>query len=134
MRRFLLLLGLIALVRTLVGRDNEDDCYDPPDMATGDPHRRRIPVNEITENPQGATKRLLSDLPEGMAALLTSFLKEDAALEAVFEWRFSELAKAGFDDLYAVAIAITSDPDAWRRATEYVEAGCPHRLAVEIVL
>jgi len=53
--------------------------------------------------------------------------------ERVERWRAEELLRAGFDPAAAVELAQRFDIDL-HAATELVDRGCPHELAVKILL
>jgi hypothetical protein len=53
--------------------------------------------------------------------------------EAVFEWRFSQLARSGYDLREALTLAASGDVDL-HRAADLVASGCPPSLALRILL
>ena len=53
--------------------------------------------------------------------------------ERVERWRAEELLRAGFDPAAAIELAQRFDIDL-HTATELVDRGCPHELAVKILL
>jgi hypothetical protein len=53
--------------------------------------------------------------------------------ERVERWRAEELLRAGFDPAAAIELAQRFDVDL-HAATELVDRGCPHELAVKILL
>lgn len=59
-------------------------------------------------------------------------LAEDQRVEL---WVIDQLRIAGFDgdQIAQLLRASERDPEAWRRAAEYVRDGCKHELAVRIV-
>ena len=65
-----------------------------------------------------------------IAELSTSAEQET---EAVFEWRFSQLARSGYDLCEALALAASADVDV-QRAADLIARGCPPSLALRILL
>jgi hypothetical protein len=57
----------------------------------------------------------------------------DPETEKVERWRAEALERAGYDIVAAHELAARSDIDL-HRALELVEAGCPHELALRILL
>jgi hypothetical protein len=55
------------------------------------------------------------------------------APDAVVEWRFDELERAGFDAVGSLALALSPDVDLGL-ARRLVADGCPPGLAAEILL
>lgn len=56
-----------------------------------------------------------------------------AAVDAIRRWRISRLQAAGYEREAAVVLAFDIDIDV-RRATRLLEQGCPHDLALQILL
>lgn len=72
--------------------------------------------------------------PEGEQTTIPIDWEEmDATQRAVFDWRFGELRKAGFDELRASSLAL-KDHEAWRRAIEHVKRGADPVTAANIEL
>ena len=57
----------------------------------------------------------------------------DTESEKVERWRAEALERAGYDIVSAHELAARTDVDL-HRALELVEAGCPHELALQILL
>jgi hypothetical protein len=53
--------------------------------------------------------------------------------EAVFEWRFSQLARSGYDLGEALTLAANEHVDL-HRAADLIAGGCPPSLALRILL
>lgn len=58
---------------------------------------------------------------------------EETELERVERWRSDELMRVGFDPSQAAELASRLDVDL-HAATELVDRGCPHELALQILL
>jgi hypothetical protein len=54
-------------------------------------------------------------------------------MERVEHWRAEELVRAGYAPSHAVALAARHDIDL-HLAVELVERGCPHELAIDILI
>jgi hypothetical protein len=54
-------------------------------------------------------------------------------MERVEHWRAEELVRAGYDPAEAVALAARHDIDL-HLAVELVQRGCPHELALDILI
>jgi hypothetical protein len=67
-----------------------------------------------------------------MAAAELHLLPENE-MERVRHWRADELVRAGYDHAAAVALAARHDIDL-HLAVELVERGCPHELAIDILI
>ena len=68
-----------------------------------------------------------------MAAAPLSEREDLDYLDAVWRWRFSELVRAGYDDVDAIEIAYQTEIDLhW--AADLVRKGCPSATAVRIAL
>jgi hypothetical protein len=67
-----------------------------------------------------------------MATAELHLLPEDE-MERVEHWRAEELVRAGYDRVDAVALAARHDIDL-HLAVELVERGCPHELAIDILI
>jgi hypothetical protein len=64
-------------------------------------------------------------------AELTTPHEQEAGL--VLEWRFSQLARSGYSEGDALALAARADVDL-HRAADLVARGCPPSLALRILL
>jgi hypothetical protein len=60
-------------------------------------------------------------------------LLPDNEMEKVEHWRAEELVRAGYDPSDAVALAARHDIDL-HLAVRLVERGCPHELAIDILV
>ena len=60
-------------------------------------------------------------------------LREDSELERIEEWRAQELRRAGYDRRTARELAVRHDVDL-HVAVDLVRRGCPHELALGILL
>jgi hypothetical protein len=60
-------------------------------------------------------------------------VSDRSELEQVERWRATELERAGFSPEAAARIAARHDVDL-HRAVQLVENGCPHELALKILL
>jgi len=54
-------------------------------------------------------------------------------VEAVLQWRFTELVRAGYDSTLAMEVASRVDVDL-HTATDLVRHGCPQATALRILL
>ena len=57
----------------------------------------------------------------------------ETELERVEHWRAEELVRAGYDPSDAIALAARHDIDL-HLAVELVEQGCPHDMAIDILI
>ena len=57
----------------------------------------------------------------------------DTEIERVEHWRAEELVRAGYDPSDAIALAARHDIDL-HLAVELVEQGCPHDMAIDILI
>jgi hypothetical protein len=60
-------------------------------------------------------------------------LDVESELERIEQWRAQELERAGFSPLDAGRIAQRHDVDL-HQATELISQGCPHSVALQILL
>jgi hypothetical protein len=60
-------------------------------------------------------------------------IRVDTELERIERWRAEELERAGYDRKQAALIAARHDVDL-HSAVDLVRQGCPHDLALEILL
>jgi hypothetical protein len=60
-------------------------------------------------------------------------VSDRSELERVERWRATELERAGFPPEAAARIAARHDVDL-HRAVQLIENGCPHELALKILL
>ncbi|HYZ20129.1 MAG TPA: hypothetical protein VE615_11335 [Gaiellaceae bacterium] len=60
-------------------------------------------------------------------------LLEQTEIERIERWRAEELERAGFEPRAAGRLAVRHDVDL-RFATQLLERGCPHDLALKILL
>jgi hypothetical protein len=67
-----------------------------------------------------------------MPAVELHLLPEDE-MERVQHWRAEELVRAGYDPGDAVALAARQDIDL-HLAVSLVQRGCPHELAIDILI
>jgi hypothetical protein len=70
-----------------------------------------------------------------MGAMTTATLtpnRRDAAVD-VTRWRIERLQAAGYDGEAAIVLALDRDVDL-HRAIELLHGGCPHDLALQILL
>ena len=67
-----------------------------------------------------------------MAAARTA-LHEETEIERIEQWRAQELVRAGFGPVDAQQLALRHDVDL-HAATRLVARGCPHHLALQILL
>ena len=57
----------------------------------------------------------------------------ETELDRVEHWRAEELVRAGYDPSDAIALAARHDIDL-HLAVELVEQGCPHDMAIDILI
>ena len=57
----------------------------------------------------------------------------ETEIERVEHWRAEELVRAGYDPSDAIALAARHDIDL-HLAVELVEQGCPHDMAIDILI
>jgi hypothetical protein len=74
-----------------------------------------------------ATAAATAARPRARAAILRR------APDAVVEWRFDELERAGFDAVWALALALATEVELGS-ARELLARGCPPATAVQILL
>jgi hypothetical protein len=67
-----------------------------------------------------------------MAAVALHLLPENE-MERIQHWRAEELVRAGYDPSDAVALAARHDIDL-HFAVDLVRRGCPHELAIDILI
>jgi hypothetical protein len=60
-------------------------------------------------------------------------LRSDRAEDEIFDWRLSELLRAGYEHDDAIRLAGEKDVDL-RLAERLLAQGCPHRTALRILL
>jgi hypothetical protein len=60
-------------------------------------------------------------------------LRSERQAAAVLEWRFSQLARSGYDHAEAVALATHPEVDL-HEAADLLARGCPPKLALRILL
>ena len=60
-------------------------------------------------------------------------LRDDTELERVQAWRAEELERAGYSSAAAAQLAARTDVDL-HRAIDLVRQGCPHDVALRILL
>lgn len=68
-----------------------------------------------------------------MAAADLEVVRADGELERIESWRAEELRRAGYDADQVAALAARHDIDL-HTAVDLVRGGCPHDLALDILL